>query len=243
MTERSNPMDECQPVRKLHTDGTISVRLLHADGSEPAAGTAGLSAEEYPVTRLADERYQLHGMERDKKVADNMRWLSDNYPLLFEELLCFLEIMSEDTSPSITRTLDHGLTPSRTSTESYILAYYRHFIDTATLSFSLAADGWKGTNNIKAWSIFISTRTACGFTVEHPRFKAVMLAVWIMQDTHDPMAHPLRAKDNEDSIALIDSRFEEVYEARHELRSIATIDGTYIEDFLRQPKSLRVGTL
>lgn len=232
-----------QPVRKLHPDGTISVRLLDADGSEPPAGTPELPTDEYPATRLTDKRYKLDQMTSGKKLHENLQWLSDNHPMLFEEVLCFLEGINEDQSKPVTKTLNHHLVPSRDSTESYILAYYRQAIDTSALSFALAADGWYGSDDIRAWSLFVGARTACGFTVEHPRFKAVMLAIWIMQESHHPVRNPLWTRDNDESIAFIDRRFDEVYDARHELRSVASIDSSYLEEFLRQPKALRIGVL
>lgn len=231
------------PVRKLNPDRTISVRLLNADGTEPAAGAAELHTADYPETRLSDKRYQLDRIVSGRKLPENLQWLSDTHPLLFEELLCFLETMDKEKSKSITRLLNHHLVPSRDSTESYILAYYRLVIDTSPVLFSLVDDGWYGSEDIRAWSLFISTRTACGLTVEHPRFKEVMLAVWIMQKTNHPIYSPFLAKDNEADIAFISHRFQEVFDSRHELRSRATIDSSYIEAFLSENTALRTGNL
>lgn len=233
------------PVRRLHPNDRITVRFLNADGTEPPAGASVPSAAGYPETFLSDERYKLDGIRgmRGQRTQPSLLWLSENNPLLFEELLCFLEEVMDDESASVKKLLDHGLTPERGITESYIYTYYRLIIDTKSLIFALAADGWRGKESIRAWSIFISARTACGYTVEHQNFKAAILAVWIMQDLNDPLKTPLWAKDNEKNLAFIDKHFDEVYAHRHEFRSRGIIAAPTIEAFLRHDGPLRLGSL
>jgi hypothetical protein len=233
------------PVRKLHHDGRITVRFLNADGTVPPAGAVLPSTEEYPETRLSDERYKLDTFTgaRGQQRRSNFLWLSENNPLLFEELLRFLEEVTDYESASVNRLLVHGLKPEKSLPESYIYTYYRLFIDNKRLIFSLAADGWRGREDIRAWSIFIAARTACGYTVEHPYFKAAILAVWIMQDRNDPLKAPLWAKDNEESLAFINKHFDEVCAHRHEFRSRAIIAPATIEAFLRHDGPLRLGSL
>jgi hypothetical protein len=227
----------------MDLSGTISVHLLNADGTEPAAGTTDLSTEKYPATRLSDKRYKLDRIVVNKKLSGNLHWLSSNHPFLFEEVLCLLEGLSNNCSKSMTYILNHPLVPDREITQSYILAYYRHVLELAPLLFALADDWLHGADGTGAWSLFVSTRTACGYTVEHPEFKAAMLAVWIMQDTHHPIRTPLKATDNEVDLGFITNRFPEVYDSRHELRSRNTIDSSTIEELLQQIRPLRAGTL
>lgn len=231
------------PVRKMNAYGTITVRLLNRDGTQPPAGTPELSAEQYPQTSLSDERYKLHGNHLAKK-QDNLLWLSNNDPLLFEELLCFLENTNERGSKSIDSLLDHNLVPDGQSATSYVLAYYRSLIDTAPMLFELAEEGFPSpfTERI-AYSLFVLTRSACGNTVEHPRHREAMLAVWIMQNTHSSIANLLPIKDHESDLDLIHERFAEVYNLRHELRQRSTIDKHVIEDLLQYTGPLRTGCL
>jgi hypothetical protein len=232
------------PVRKLHPDGTISVHLLNADGTEPAAGTTEPSTEKYPATRLIDQQYKLNRVVLNKRLPENLHWLSDNYPFLFEEVLCLLESMDSEHSNSMTRLLNHPLVPDRKITESYVLAYYRNLIELTPLLFTLAEDGFiLGADDTEAWNLFVSTRTVLGYTVEHPQFKSAMLAVWIMQDVHHPISTPLKSKDNEANLDIITNRFQEVFDARHELRSRRTIDSATIGEMLQQIRPLRTGAL
>lgn len=231
------------PVRKMDSSDTISYRLLNTDGTESESGTTDLSTAEYAETRFTDKRYNLYRVAINKRLPDNLRWLSRNHPFVFEEVLCLLEDMDSKCSKSMTHILNHPLTPDRKITESYILTYYRHVLELSHLLFALVDGGFHGADGTEAWSLFVSTRTACGYTVEHQQFKSMMLAVWIMQDTHHPIRTPLWAKDNEANLALIASRFQEVYDTRHELRSRPTIDCSTVEELLQQIRPLRAGAL
>jgi hypothetical protein len=231
------------PVRKMNAYGTITVRLLNRDGTQPPAGTPELSAEQYPQTSLSDERYKLHGNNLSKNQS-NLRWLSDNNPLLFEELLSFLEDTHDDNIPSISALLDHRLVPDGKCTESYVLAYYRALIDTAPMLIELANDDFSGPfPKRKAWSLFVTTRSACGHTVEHPHYREAILSVWIMQDVHRSIENPLPVKDHKQDLDFISQRFDEVYNLRHELRARSTINRHVIDEMLQYQGPLRAGCL
>lgn len=233
------------PVRKMNADGrTITVRLLNRDGTQPPAGTPELPADQYPETLLTDKRYKLHDSRFKVSLPDNLRWLSDNSPLLFEELLSFLEDTHEDNIPSISALLDHRLVPDEKCTESYALAYYRALIDTAPMLIELAKDNFSGPfPKRKAWSLFVTTRSACGHTVEHQHYREAILAVWIMQDVHHSIDNPLPVKEHEHDLDLISQRFDEVYELRHELRQRSTINKQVIEVLLQDKGPLLTGWL
>jgi hypothetical protein len=231
------------PVRKMHPYNRISVRLLNTDGTEPPAGTPALSADQYPESLLTDKRYKLYDTRIKARLTKNLYWLSDNHPLLFEELLSFLEDMRMDYAPSMANLLDHHLVPDGKCTESYVLTYYRLAMDMLELCASLAAEGFIGSKDTRAWGLFGSARTACGFTVEHPHYKEVILAVWIMQDKHHVLNDPLRAKNHKQDLDFISQRFDEVYNLRHELRKRSTIDMSTIEVLLQHKGPLQSGCL
>lgn len=71
----------------------------------------------------------------------------------------------------------------------------------------------------------------------------MILAVWIMQDKHHVLKDPVRAKDHEQDLDLINQRFDEVYELRHELRTRSTINKHVIEELLQHYGPLSNGCL
>lgn len=235
------------PVRRIDYRGNLTVRYLYPDGTEPQVNALSPDPEVYPATNIADDRYKVNPYDsvgtKRKKAKDNLEWLSIHKPFLFEELLVFLEGIPEDEVPLVSSHLTHTLTPERIISEEYIETYYRVMFQTSSLCAALAVDGFNVRDKKKAaLFIFSSARTGCGYTVIHPHFRAAILAVWITQEHFDfPRAPILR--DHAEDLAFIDSHFDEVYAARHELMRRGTINKPSIEEFLKHDGPLRLGSL
>jgi hypothetical protein len=233
------------PVRQIDYRGNLTVRYLYPDGSEPHANILTPDPSLYPETNIGDSRYKLessHG-SNSKRRKNNLDWLSTNRPFLFERLLNFLEGIPEEEAVFVSRCLESGLSPERVISEEYIEAYYRVMFQTSTLCTALARDGFGGRNDAKVSSyIFTSARTACGYTVIHPHFRAAVLAIWITQDHYVFPRTPIFRYHAED-LAFIDSHFDDVYAARHELMRRGDIDKSAIEHFLKHDGPLRLGAL
>jgi hypothetical protein len=236
------------PVRKMNADGRISVRLLNVDGTEPAAGTPELSTKDHPETFLTDQRYNLDGSNLNDKVDginQSLLWLSDRNPLLFEEFLSYLEKgIPKAHTYSVIKLLDLAVPPIETVSGAYVHSFYRNLIDTSSILFSLADDGWHGVGlpDRRAWSLFFATENSCGHTTQHKYFKETVLAVWIMQEAHD-LSNPFQADDNLAELEFIASRFDEVYDARDGLRERCTIDSGTITEYLKHHGPMRIGAL
>lgn len=235
----------------MNADGRISVRLLNVDGTEPAAGTPELSIKDHPETLLTDQRYHLGHSNLNKYdklsgINENLLWLSDRNPLLFEEFLCHLEKgIPQAHAYSVVKLLDLTAPPFGTASGDYVHSMYRQLIDTSPILFSLADEGWRGLGipEHRAWELFFATEIACGDTTQHTYFKEAMLAVWIMQEVQT-LSNPLQANDNLAELEFIASRFDEVFDARDGLRDRSTLDSGSINAYLDHHEGpLGVGAL
>lgn len=232
-------------VRKMDPDGRINVRLLNADGTEPADAPE-LSTTDYPETLITDPQYKL-GPSNSKYVTaitETLLWFSDRHPLLFEESLCFLESdIPDEHLLSVKHILSLMMPPAKGGPDDYLTNGYRQLINSSKLLFALASDGYHGVPGDIAWTLFFDTQTSCN-PVSHtyPHYKEVLLALWIMQDTRD-LINPFNPEDNEADLFFITNHFDEVFNARHELRNRRTINSGTITEYLNQHGPLRTGTL
>ena len=235
--------DEYIPVRKLNVDGHLTLQFVRPDGT--------VHHEELPLLQAIERRtYGSHPIGGDRygivsgqyhyfnsKVKDNLKPLSDTNPLLFEEVLSFLE-----TSPKILKQLMvcylinryaypvDGMPPD---------AYYplfRALMDHAPMMNELECGR---ENPMYADLIFIQSRKLV--PCEHPHFKAALLTVWILKDTGK--LDPFKYADRADDIAYVDSRFDEIFAARNVLAASGSISRDHIENVLMSPAALRDGVL
>jgi hypothetical protein len=199
----------------------------------------------HPITAVWDTQYRL-GIFEDvyptSKTRSNLMHLSNTNPLLFEEVLVFLETAPTSEQRLMAhRIMGNSMHPSERRPETTYFGQYRSLIDSASLLIELSADGKDGWQTQAANSLLGDARK-CVDSFEHPHFRAAALATWIMQK-HDKKRTRLAYTDHAEGIAFIAANLRDVMSVRDELARIGSINKDDIERMINTSNALRIGSL
>lgn len=230
-------------------NGGLFFRYLNPDGSQPQ--------EELPVdvsvhtsTSIFNERYKLYENRRGassrpaflKNVINNLKFLSDNNPILLEEFLVFCETMPEEESPLVAAIAGNmPLVPTGYLKADDVYSHYRVLMETSAFLVELVRDGYKGDEDRWSRHLFNHARRSVD-AVDHPCFKAAALANWIMYP-HIESLSIIGYQDHTENIEFIRAHFDDVYEARHVIQGAGCIGTDYLLEVLQTTPSLRAGAL
>lgn len=235
-------------VRKIDEDGYISVRYLMPDGTEPQDDLPEelmLGRTLHRITVPWDQQYRLGIFEDyypESQLKLNLMYLSDTNPLLFEEVLVFLEsapylefqIMSR-------RIMNNRMFPTKERPEATYYGLYRRVIDSAALLIDITSDCIVGMNSSEA-SKLLGDAYKCMGDFDHEHFEAAAVATRIVQK-HTNKRVRLSRTDNEEDIAFIAENLHDVVKARKELARIGSIKKADIARMINAPTALRIGSL
>lgn len=222
---------ELVKVRTLHVDGSLTVKYLNPDGTEPLERTAsGMHLP--PVTYMWDRQYKLsiNTMYFNGVLHNNLMHLCKHDPFLFEEVLSFLELSESDEEELLVYCLmNKEVIPQRDHTATEYRSWFRALLDNGALSHELSNHiPW--TNVVFSHDLFEDAHRLVA-NYDHPHFRAALLAVWIMQ-SHAQDRVRLSYWKHLDDLAFIESRFDEVLAARHHLARLGTLESSVIQEFL-----------
>jgi hypothetical protein len=229
------------PHRTVATDGKITYQLRITSDVE-AEVTIPAPTNAYPETHITDARYKLadNGTEKEvRRITNTLHWLSGRAPLLTEKVLSYLEgNIPEVHRRSLVKMLGWIAPPIPDCSDALQLSYFQEIIDVSPTLFALATDEWRVNYypaGFDAYHLFDEMQVAAAGLADSNLYNAVTLAVWITQDFHG-LSNPYPAHKRKDDLEFIASRFDEVYNARHELRKLHLIDGDYINTYLEAHK-------
>lgn len=236
------------PVRQLHDDGFITVRYLMPDGTEPQDDLPeemALGAMLHPITAVWDNQYRLgiiEGVFPNSKTQKNLLHLSNTDPLLFEEVLDFLESAPDQEQRLMAhRVTGNSMFPNERRPQTTFHEQYRAIMRSAPVLVELCHDKYSNWGTQTANQILGDARKSVeGF--DHPHFIAAAVATWIMQK-HDGKRTRIAYADHADGIAYIDDNMRAVMDVRDDLARIGTLNKDDIESVIRTASVLRIGAL
>jgi hypothetical protein len=237
------------PHRTVATDGKITYQLRITSDVE-AEVTIPAPTAQFPETNIIDARYKLAGNlpERNlRHITHTLHWLSGRAPHLTEQVLqCMEKEIPAEHHTSLGNILTHIAPPIPDCSDASQFEYFRLLINVSPVLYELASDNWRGHgpyDKTKASSLFKELLVTS--TTLHDRsnlYNEVALIIWITQDFHD-MTNVYPADQHKDDLDFIASRFNEVYNARHELRKRRITDRESISAYLDQKEAEHTTTV
>jgi len=236
------------PVRRMHDDGYITVRYLNADGTEPEdlPEEYTLGATLHLHTQIWDEQYGLLGRRENYYVPpqeiDNLRYLSDTNPLVFEEVLVYLETHHGEGRTFFKHVLSHKkMLPTERNPDAKYHDMYKALMKHSDLLMELGKEFAVDMERHYANRMFNDARKIMG-AFDHPLFAAAVVAAWIIHRGTGKRAK-IRYEEHADDIAYIDSRLDDIVKARYDIARLGSIRREDVESMLERPVPLRIGSL